>query len=137
MKPYSSVFQRRINELFRREADRLEAEGERMTRQDYAERVGTTVNSLRGWLAGTGQPDADGLARIAEVEKVSVDWLVGKSSEPLVEAVDDPQRARLIGAIKEADLETLAKLEQFYNYLEYQKNLPEQSAAPGKKAASR
>lgn len=137
MKVYSSVFQHRINELFQREAERREAEGERMTRQDYADRVGTTVNSLRGWLAGAGQPDANGLARIAEVEKVSVDWLVGKSSEPSEEFDSDPRKARLIEAIKTSDFQTLSQLEQFYNYLEYQKNLSEQPAAPGKKAASR
>ena len=130
MKKTASVFQQRINELFRREADRLEAEGERMTRQDYATRVGTTVSSLRGWLGGTGQPDTNGLARIAKVEKVSVDWLVGKSSEPQGKHIDDPQKARLIEAIKEADLETLVKLEQFYNYLEYQKHLDRQTAVP-------
>ncbi|MBQ7499088.1 MAG: hypothetical protein IJU00_14875 [Selenomonas sp.] len=132
-----SVFQERINELFRRHAYNMAAEGEKMTRQDYANRVGTTVNALRGWLAGTGQPDADGLARIASVEKVSVDWLVGKSPEPEGEAVGDPQRARLIKSIKEADLQTLAQLEQFYNYLEYQKNQSEQPAVPDSKAASR
>lgn len=101
-----------------------------MTRQDYATRVGTTVSSFRGWLGGTGQPDTNGLARIAEVEKVSVDWLVGKSSEPQGKYIDDPQKARLIEAIKEADLETLAKLEQFYNYLEYQKHLDRQTGVP-------
>ena len=127
-----STFKKRINELFRREKDRREAEGERMTRQDYATRIGTTVNSLRGWLSGSGQPDANGLARIAEVEKVSVDWLVGKSSSPQIEQVDDPQKAWLINAIKEADLETLTKMQQFYNFLEYQKQQGGLPAAAGK-----
>lgn len=136
MKPYSSVFQQRINELFQRERERIEEDGGRMTRQDYANRVGTTVNSLRGWLAGSGQPDADGLARIAEVEKVSVDWLVGSTSEPQ-ERTHDPQRARLISAINAADTETLARLEHFYNYLEYQKNQDELPAASNKKGACR
>ena len=130
---YSSKFQKRINELFHRHEYRMAADGERMTRQDYADRVGTTVNSLRGWLRGSGQPDAEGLARIAEVERVTVDWLVGRTSEP-DEASDDPQRARLIQRIREADFETLAKLEQFANFLEYQK---EQAAAPDRNTSSR
>lgn len=120
MKQAASTFQQRINELFQREAARMATNGERMTRQDYASRVGTTVNSLRGWLAGTGQPDTSGLARISEVEEVSVDWLVGRTSAP-DESTTDPRRARLIQSIKEADTQTLAQLEQFYGYLEYQR----------------
>ncbi len=132
MKEYTSAFQQRMNELFRREAYRRAADGEKMTRQDYADRVGTTVNSLRGWLSGSGQPDADTLARIAEAEGVTVDWLVGRTSDPT--ETDDPQRARLIQRIRDADFETLAKLEQFANFLEYQE---EQSASPDRKVARR
>lgn len=134
MKTEATTFQRRFVSLYKREAARREAEGERMTRQDYANRVGTTVNSLRGWLAGTGQPDADGLARIATVEKVSVDWLVGKTSE-MREESDDPQKARLIQSIKTADYETLSKLEQFYGYLEFQKKNAGMSASDKKEAS--
>ena len=128
MKTYVSIFQRRMNELYRRASDKLlEEEGERLTQVAYAKRIGTTLNSLRGWMSGVGQPDADGLARIAEVEHVTVDWLVGKSSA-MQEVNDEPQRARLIKSIRDADLDTLSKLEQFYNYLEWQKSASEEAA---------
>lgn len=127
-----TIFQERMRELFDRYAYKMAADGEKMTRQDYADHIGTTVNSVRGWLSGSGQPDVDTLARIAEAEGVTVDWLVGRKIEP--EAGDDPQRARLIQKIREADFETLAKLEQFANFLEYQE---EQSASPDRKVARR
>ena len=125
-------FQERIRELYNRHDSYMASQGERMTRQDYATRIGTTVNSLRGWLSGSGQPDADGLARIAEVEKVSVDWLVGKASSPQAGQIEDPQKARLINAILSSDLATLSKLESFLNFLEYEKQQDDMPIASGK-----
>ena len=76
---YSSKFQARMNELFRKAQD----EDPKLTKGQYASKIGTALNSLRGWLRGSGQPDAGGLARIAAAESVSVDWLVGKATSPL------------------------------------------------------
>ena len=70
---WQSVFHRRINELWERAKD----DNYKLTLEDYAERVGTTRSSLRGWLAGKGQPDAQGFVRIAETEDVSLAWLMG------------------------------------------------------------
>ena len=35
------------------------------------------MNALLGWLRGSGQPDVDGLVRIASTENVSLSWLMG------------------------------------------------------------
>ena len=56
---WKSVFQQRINELYQRSKDR----DYKLTQEGYATKLGTSRNSLRGWLAGTGQPDADGFAQ--------------------------------------------------------------------------
>ena len=124
---YSSKFQQRINELFRR----AQGEDPKLTKSLYASRVGATLNALRGWLRGSGQPDADGLARIAAAESVSVDWLVGKSASP---SKTSPGREleSFIRCIEGADLETLAKMRQFYNYLEYEKKAKEVSCGETK-----
>lgn len=53
----------------------------RLTLEAYAQRIGTTRSSLRGWLAGKGQPDADGFVKIAVNESVSLAWLLGDDRE--------------------------------------------------------
>jgi transcriptional regulator with XRE-family HTH domain len=73
---WKSIFHERINCLYQNAKD----EDYTLTQEAYAARLGTTRNSLRGWLRGSGQPDADGFARISNVENVSVDWLVGKTN---------------------------------------------------------
>lgn len=113
---YSSKFQARMNELFRKAQD----EDPKLTKGQYASKIGTTLNSLRGWLRGSGQPDADGLARIAAAESVSVDWLVGKATSPLHKKLGH-EKEQLISRIADADLETFDKMVQFMNYLEYEK----------------
>ncbi|SHJ24647.1 helix-turn-helix domain-containing protein [Propionispora hippei] len=113
---YSSKFQARMNELFRKAQD----EDPKLTKGQYASKIGTTLNSLRGWLRGSGQPDADGLARIAAAENVSVDWLVGKATSPVHKKLGH-EKEQLISRIADADLETFDKMVQFMNYLEYEK----------------
>lgn len=70
---WKNKFHERINELWKRakEQDR------KITQTDYARRLGVTRNALLGWLRGTGQPDVDGLVRIACTENVSLSWLMG------------------------------------------------------------
>lgn len=86
---WKSVFQQRINELYQRAKDR----DYKLTQEGYATRLGTSRNSLRGWLAGTGQPDADGFARISRIENVSLDWLMGNEEQPGY--YDDPEVAAI------------------------------------------
>lgn len=114
----SATFQQRLTTLFNRHRLRCDAAGERFTRELYAKRIGATLGMLRGWLSGAGEPSTDALARIARVEGVSVDWLVG--------ATDDerpPRRTsdRLSEAIAGEDAETRAQLKQFYSYLKFKK----------------
>ncbi|MBQ7498933.1 MAG: helix-turn-helix transcriptional regulator [Selenomonas sp.] len=70
---WKNKFHERINELWKRakEQDR------KMTQTEYARRLGGTRHALMGWLRGTGQPDVDGLVRIASTENVSLSWLMG------------------------------------------------------------
>lgn len=73
---WMSIFHERINKLYQEAKDSDYS----LTQEDYAKRLGTTRSSLRGWLTGKGQPDANGFARIATAENISVDWLVGKTN---------------------------------------------------------
>ena len=70
---WKNKFHERINELWKRAKD----QNHKMTQVEYAKRLGVTRNTLMGWLRGSGQPDTDGLVRIASIENVSLYWLLG------------------------------------------------------------
>ena len=74
---WKNTFHKRINELWERAKDR----DYRLTMEAYAQRIGITRSGLRGWLAGKGQPDADGFVRVAKAENVSLAWLLGDDRE--------------------------------------------------------
>lgn len=74
---WKNTFHQRINELWERAKDK----DYRLTLEGYAKRVGTTRSALRGWLAGKGQPDADGFVQVATTEGVSLAWLLGDNRE--------------------------------------------------------
>jgi len=74
---WKNVFHQRINELWERAKDK----DYRLTLEIYAQRIGTTRSGLRGWLAGKGQPDADGFVKVATAEDVSLAWLLGDNRE--------------------------------------------------------
>ena len=71
---WKNTFHQRINELWERAKDK----DYRLTMEAYAKHIGTTRSSLRGWLAGKGQPDAEGFVRVATTENVSLEWLLGE-----------------------------------------------------------
>lgn len=70
---WKNKFHKRINELW----ERAKNQNHKMTQTEYARRLGVTRNALLGWLRGSGQPDVDGLVRIASTENVSLSWLMG------------------------------------------------------------
>ena len=70
---WKSTFHERINELWQRAKE----QNHKLTRDEYASRFGVTRTTLMSWLRGSGQPDADGFLRIADVEQVSLGWLMG------------------------------------------------------------
>ena len=70
---WKNKFHERINELWKRAKD----QNHKMTQVEYARRLGVTRNAFLGWLRGSGQPDVDGLVRIASTENVSLSWLMG------------------------------------------------------------
>ncbi|MBO6294070.1 MAG: helix-turn-helix transcriptional regulator [Selenomonas sp.] len=70
---WKNKFHERINELWKR----AKGQNHKMTQVEYAKRLGVTRNKLVGWLRGSGQPDTDGLVRIASTENVSLAWLLG------------------------------------------------------------
>ena len=70
---WKNKFHERINELWKRAKDA----NRKITQAEYAARFGVTRNALLGWLRGNGQPDTEGIVRIAATENVSLAWLLG------------------------------------------------------------
>ena len=111
-------FCERINYLFRRFQSRP---GMRGTQKEYRERLGASEGQLKGWLLGKSEPSISMLKKIARIEGVSVGWLIGEEDTPS----ESSPASRLASRVSQADAQTLAQLEQFYNYLEYQKQVAE------------
>ena len=63
-----SKFQERITELIERYDGNL---------TQYARRIDVSINQLYSYRSGTAEASFDVLLRIAEVENVSLDWLLG------------------------------------------------------------
>lgn len=109
---WKNMFHRRINELWERAKD----ENYKLTLENYAERIGTTRSALRGWLAGKGQPDADGFVRVASCEGVSLEWLLGAEK---INAATQNREKELISKFKNLSRihqeDILYMLDRFYN----------------------
>lgn len=116
-----SAFQQRLKCLFE---EYKAAYVGKWSREVYADHLNISLNTLRGWLSGSGEPSASKLMQIARLENVTVDWLVGNSDERQPAKIV-AAKGGLMGKIATADSQTLAQLEQFYNYLEYQKQVSE------------
>lgn len=114
------TFCERINYLFKRFKMRS---GVRGTKKEYQMRIGASEGQLKGWLLGKSEPSFDMLKKIARIEGVSVSWLIGESED--VSTPPPDEQTSLVSRIATADSETLAKLEQYYNYLQYQKEAEE------------
>ena len=111
-----SVFCERINELFDRFKSRP---GLRGTNKEFQMHLGVSEGQLKGWLQGKSEPNIETLKKIARIENVSVSWLIGEEKPPK----DNSPASVLAAKISRADAQTLAQLEQFYNYLEYHKKV--------------
>ena len=113
---WKNKFHERINELWKRAKD----ENRKMTQAEYAEHLGVTRNAFTGWLRGTGQPDTDGLVRIASTENVSLSWLLGdERPEAQSELLQDEQALlklfRSISAEHKKNVLDLAQLFQMHD----------------------
>ena len=107
---WKNNFHKRINELWEKAKDR----DYRLTQAEYAKRLGVTRNSLLGWLRGAGQPDADGFVRIAAIECVSLEWLLGDNRKADSSILEPTERDLLmyyrgITSLHKEDLLVMAK----------------------------
>ena len=89
---WNTTFHQRINELLERARDC----NHRITLSAYAKHLGTSRASLRGWIDGKGEPNSEGFVRIADIEGVPLDWLLGRDQ-------------KLAEQAKKADFEFLQK----------------------------
>lgn len=114
---YNSAFQLRIRQLLERYQEKTEELGDRATQGQFAAHLGVSLNTLRGWTRGTGQPDTDTLAHIADVENVSADWLIGR--QVISNYEQDPTLRKIIDAFKNASPEKKMLLDNFADFLRY------------------
>ncbi len=113
---WRNKFHERINELWKRAKGR----NRKLTQAEYASGFGVTRNALLGWLRGSGQPDTDGLVRIASTENVSLSWLLGdERPEAQSELLQDEQALlqffRSISSEHKKNILDLAQLFQMHD----------------------
>lgn len=113
-------FQRNLETLFDEYKRALFEKGLTCTREMFAQHIGATLGKFKGWMSGSGEPSSEMLVKIARASDVSVDWLVGASPERKpAELV--ASKGGLVSKIAGADSETLAQMEQFFDYLQFVK----------------
>jgi len=105
---WKNKFHERINELWKRAKGR----NRKLTQAEYAGCFGVTRNALLGWLRGSGQPDTDGLVRIASTENVSLSWLLGAECSGDKEELhqDEQKLVRIYRSISSEHKEILMEL---------------------------
>lgn len=110
---WKTTFHKNINELWERAKDR----NYKLTMAAYAQKLGTSRGSLRGWIEGKGQPDADGFVRIAAIEDVTLAWLLGDLREPVSSIRSQDERALITkyrGLSEEHKDDVFVLVDRFY-----------------------
>jgi len=126
-----TTFKERIYELWEKAKD----ENYKITQTEFAAQFGATRNQLKGWIAGTGEPNSEMLKKIAERYNVSTDFLLGKVhyqnspqmypySDPqgVVQPSTEPDHAPAVAKISDA-LESDPELLAFWNDLSRREDL--------------
>ena len=117
MSEWKSSFHERINELFAREKDK----DYKISVEAYAEKLGITRPTLRGWLAGNGEPKTEKLKEVAEKAGVSVYWLMGIDNDP-TPPINSGGKYSLDNLLARFDEEGQKMLLDYLEFLESRKN---------------
>lgn len=86
----------------------------KISRAEFAERMGVTVGQSNGWLDSGNEPDCESLLIIAKNAGVSVSWLVGETN---IRTFETPN---LFMGLPEKAAE---ELEEFVRYLRFKYKL--------------
>lgn len=107
-------------------------ENRHWTKTDVSKRLKKTLSTYANWEYGIREPDAENLARIAELYDVSVDYLLGRTDNPNTVEIDDDEK-KFFGAIENLELkrwilelpnsseEDLEKLRTMWNLIKGEK----------------
>lgn len=96
-------------------------EGANLKQIDAAKKLGISNGTLSGYERSYRDPDTDILNKMAELYKVSVDWLLGKSDKPQLtedesfeELINDPELRRWYKELAKSKEEDLALLKRIW-----------------------
>lgn len=107
-------------------------ENRHWTKTDVSKRLKKTLSTYANWEYGIREPDAENLARIAELYDVSLDYLLGRTDNPNTVEIDDDEK-KFFGAIENLELkrwilelpnsseEDLEKLRTMWNLIKGEK----------------
>ena len=82
-----ATLQDRIAQLY----DEAKDADYKLTKDQFAMKYGGSRSQLNGWLAGKGNPNSPTLHRLADIFKVSTDWLLGYTDDRSATALPSPE----------------------------------------------
>lgn len=82
----------------------------KISRAEFAKRMGVTVGQSNGWLDGGTEPDCESLLTIAKNAGVSVSWLVGETGI---------RRLNMPDLLEGLPTDAVSEMIEFSKYLRY------------------
>lgn len=92
-----------------------------LRQNDILEKFSLSSSRYSQYETGKRLPDYELLIKFANFYGVSVDYLLDNEKNNLINKTNDSEMKSLIGKLCSADDETRASVEQFLNYLLYEK----------------
>lgn len=94
-----------------------------LSQKELANRMGLKPSTVSGYESNESDPKSDGLAKIATICGVTVDYLLGLSDEPELSAVTisdtDPQIDEIVKKCEGLTAQTLEKVKTYIDDLRY------------------
>jgi transcriptional regulator with XRE-family HTH domain len=93
-----ACFKERITILY----DEIKNSDYKLSQTQIADRFGASRGQLQGWMSGAGEPDSEMMKNVANISKVSVDWLVGATDlrKPYIVEKDSKEYQAIINKIQ-------------------------------------
>ena len=88
---YNSIFASRL----RLTLDSVNRDGEKLTQEKLAKKIGVTRQAVGQWKDGLTTPNIGPLKKIGEEYNISIDWLLGLSDTKHLEDSDIPKKTGL------------------------------------------
>lgn len=67
-----------------------------LTQREYAEALGVSRSTIKGWEAGVNKPEADMLEKMADLHHVPIDFIFGRDSLKYLYVAELPEEVAMI-----------------------------------------